>query len=825
MVLSSNMITRVGILIAVTVALGWMTLPIPNVELVTASVFLAGYWCGPLWGVVVGILGEGLFSLSNPYGIPLPQLLIAQCIGMALAGFTGGWLASRWKHKLPPKHIVILGTIGLVITLMFDILTTLSFPLTLGVSLADIWKVLIMGIPFTAVHAVSNVAVFAIVVRLILSRLPRLTPARSIIIAIALLAVANQSLRAQNITDLQPPALPDSQKVEIIDSLEVDSLALDTLTALIEYLPDLPPMEQLLAPGPGEDPMNLDNHIDRVQFLEPGIEDIGDVLRYLPGTYPYDMATFGAYAGIWMRGQTPRKTTYSLDGRVLNHRRNGMADLNEITVEEIEKVFTEPGVPDPHPPSTGGDIGFRSYLPMRDVPFSRVALRAGYYGFTTVDFHIAQRFYGNWSANLVGQIGYFEDKGDSTDVESAHFRAHLTHKPTPLWSGRISYYHYRAKNQIPYPSGHHKSVRNDLILSVARRLKPAGQTRLEFQSWITDIHQNDLDVFHESEARLGGQLRAVAPVCSTGSAWVGLFAEGWEIEAENDPSEQDVEIRAFGGATVPITSGLTASSSVLYAVYDSGIDEPAASTAITLYPLSWIKLTGSGEWSFRAPSYFESFGHGRLSLRDDLVEPALRLALGDTLIPPSELCPERSQTFSGEVTLSLPWSFRLSFGAFRIELSDPIVYRQIEYGHIQAQNGATTAWQGSHVACQWTVWDSLELTGTWNFNDAIDDPDAIVPQHSGWTALTYRRTFFQGDLRMIGRIEGKYWGERTLTRSLRTYTAPEAKVFNFRISATIKDVTLFWGMNNMASERYQLLGGYPMIHREDIFGVRWNFLD
>ena len=123
------------------------------------------------------------------------------------------------------------------------------------------------------------------------------------------------------------------------------------------------------------------------------------------------------------------------------------------------------------------------------------------------------------------------------------------------------------------------------------------------------------------------------------------------------------------------------------------------------------------------------------------------------------------------------------------------------------------------------MWDSLELSGSWSVNDAIDDPDNTVPGESGWAAITYRHTYFKDDLRVLGRVEGVYWGERTLNKHLRSYTVPEVTVINFRISATIKDVTMFWGMNNLLSEEYELLGGFPMIHREEVYGIRWNFLD
>ena len=123
MVIPSKMVPRIGVLVAVTVVMGWLTLYIPNVELVTASVFLAGYWCGPWWGMIVGFLGEGLFSLTNPYGMPLPPLLIAQCIGMTLAGLAGGWVKKHLRQDHKFQYMFTLAVIGLVVTFVFDVIT------------------------------------------------------------------------------------------------------------------------------------------------------------------------------------------------------------------------------------------------------------------------------------------------------------------------------------------------------------------------------------------------------------------------------------------------------------------------------------------------------------------------------------------------------------------------------------------------------------------------------------------------------------------------------------------------------------------------------
>jgi hypothetical protein len=575
----------------------------------------------------------------------------------------------------------------------------------------------------------------------------------------------------------------------------------------------------------GIDSTQFERQVNRAQILEWGIEDIGDAVRYFPGTYPFDMATFGAFSGVWIQGQSPRRTEISLDGRVLNTRRNGMVNLNEITVEEINQMFLYPTSNSQNPPSTGGIIGFQSYLPITETPMSRIAVRSGYYGFTTVDYHVAQKIYGDWVTNLVGEMGYFEDRGDNTQVESVHFRAHITHKPTPLWAGRLSYYHYRGKNESPFPVSHHKEVRNDLVLSLVRRLKPSAEPRLEFQGWVTDIHQNDAEIFHESERRAGVELRTVTPVCSTGSVWVGAFGEGWEIANENNPTVGDNEFRLFTGVSIPIAKSLSARPNLLYSVYKSDVKEPAGSMSIGYQPTSWINLTGTGEWAFRAPSYFERWGGGQLDIREDLVEPMLLYNHYETVGSSPGIEPERSRTFSAEASLRLPSNLQMSIGGYQKELTNPIVFHTVMDGGLMAYNGEATKWQGGYIACQWLVWDSLEISGMGNWNRIMEDPNSLVPEKSGWSALTYRHTYFYNELRMLGRVEGVYWGERNGVTYRRSYIMPEVIVVNYRISGTIKDFTLYWGMNNLFSKNYELLAGFPMVHREEIFGIRWNFLD
>jgi energy-coupling factor transport system substrate-specific component len=158
---------------ALGVTLGYLFLTVPNVELVTATVFISGFILGPATGVVVGAVTELIFSALNPMGMPMPNLLIAQIFGMALVGFVGGFLRKReWYKKSVVKQAIIFALAGFLVTLVFDVLTTFSFSIVMAEG--DMRKILssfIFGMSFYAIHLVVNTALFATFVPLVISRL------------------------------------------------------------------------------------------------------------------------------------------------------------------------------------------------------------------------------------------------------------------------------------------------------------------------------------------------------------------------------------------------------------------------------------------------------------------------------------------------------------------------------------------------------------------------------------------------------------------------------------------------------------------------------
>jgi hypothetical protein len=154
---------RIGLWSSAVVAVGYLfkLIVIPNVEGVTLTIALSGATLGFRAGIAVGIIGEALFSLFNPWGPPGFFLLLAQVVSMAtvggLAGALSGVLSSS---KLPTR--LLWGSFGLVMSLWFDLLTTASFPLLAGMEGVPMATIMIAQIPFTLIKMTVNAVLFTI---------------------------------------------------------------------------------------------------------------------------------------------------------------------------------------------------------------------------------------------------------------------------------------------------------------------------------------------------------------------------------------------------------------------------------------------------------------------------------------------------------------------------------------------------------------------------------------------------------------------------------------------------------------------------------------
>jgi uncharacterized membrane protein len=170
---TTKKICLMALFVSAGVSLGFALAQLPNVELVTATIFLSGYFLGIKEGILVGILTEALYSLLSPYGLAAPPLFLAQIVSMGAAGAAGA-LFHQHQSKIKINGSIQLGIIGFGVTLLFAVLTTLSFVLLIEFSIHRLIGSFFYGLGFYITHLATNTLIFALLIPVIIKGLDKL---------------------------------------------------------------------------------------------------------------------------------------------------------------------------------------------------------------------------------------------------------------------------------------------------------------------------------------------------------------------------------------------------------------------------------------------------------------------------------------------------------------------------------------------------------------------------------------------------------------------------------------------------------------------------
>ena len=162
-----NNLVKAAIFSALAIGLGYAFLFVPNIEFMTVIIFISGLSLGVKTGMLVGGTSMFIFSAMNPIGSGLgfPPLLIGQVLSMIIIGMIGGLLNRLFDSNNHLRfRIILAGLCGLGCALLYDIITTIAYPISVGYGFKQTIGYAISGILFTFIHQVSNIIIFSIVI-------------------------------------------------------------------------------------------------------------------------------------------------------------------------------------------------------------------------------------------------------------------------------------------------------------------------------------------------------------------------------------------------------------------------------------------------------------------------------------------------------------------------------------------------------------------------------------------------------------------------------------------------------------------------------------
>lgn len=177
--MSMNQNTKIALhslFISLGVVLGFSLAHLPNIELVTATIFISGYLLGWRSGLMIGLLTEAIYSMLSPYGLASIPIFLGQTLAMGLTGACGGWMAVLAPLK-GWLSFIKTGIAGLLLSIHFALLTTLGYVFFAGITREVILTSIITGLGFYITHFISNFLIFTLLVPGVILSLKKLMKA------------------------------------------------------------------------------------------------------------------------------------------------------------------------------------------------------------------------------------------------------------------------------------------------------------------------------------------------------------------------------------------------------------------------------------------------------------------------------------------------------------------------------------------------------------------------------------------------------------------------------------------------------------------------
>jgi len=570
-----------------------------------------------------------------------------------------------------------------------------------------------------------------------------------------------------------------------------DSLAPDSLSRVIVLPPPLA--------------LTLRNEA----LLEFDKEEFGDWVRLLPGYYPLDRAGYASADRGLMLGAFPTMELY-FRGRRLEDHLLGAPELGWVPPEALASVTFAPlplGAP-------GAQIVTDLLLLDPTPPASRISVRDGFYGLGTVDFDLTQKITPAVTLNGGGRVATFGGRLPNNEGYGLNLRAETVFETSPgLW-GWGGVMQNRLNSQVPFTEVDHNRVRYDGDLALNWR----GLTGHLYGFQQRETYGPGNDAWHEGGLILRGR-RQYAGVDAALEARAALAR--WRLKG------QAWSNTSFGGARADLqyrpVRWLAAQAHLGLELSDEFA--PAAKLGASLEAPADrpVRLFAAAARHQRFPSRFElqaDYAPGEHFLPYD---PAFYQFPELAILGQPGLTNETYTTAQAGVRLESA-ALRSSVALFRQQVDDPIRWRA-EGDGLRAYNAAQEERDGVLGWAQLFLPYRLEFgaTGSWVPRD--EEEQSLYPEVIAHAWGQYSQPLFENHLVMRLRVWEDYWGVRQFPVPGGWDEEAGDFILSARISASLLGVHLFWGVNNILDRKYELVPGLPLMHKEEVWGVVWNFRD
>jgi hypothetical protein len=559
-------------------------------------------------------------------------------------------------------------------------------------------------------------------------------------------------------------------------------------------------------------------------FLNTSYEDASDFLRKFPGMYPMDYGTLGAPIVFHPWNLHPWQIRVERDGIPQNRISDGIYESNLQPVSELDSMnyYFLSGV-------AAGRVLMKTRAIPVDTPVTEFQIREGYYGYGTVDFSHGQRVYRRSSIEVTGRLAWYNGLRERTASRVNRVRGRFGFNVSNRWRANLTYAGSHIDSEFPLTTVDPYLEREEGIAEISERDSARSSLSPSIQIFARRDREDWGDAFRMKETVTGWNIecRAERPNHSFRFRQLTMLANlsypqaklGHEIFAEVS-AEDSVRFPLGDIAFRGSMHQASRTADRIRPLYDAGI-------AIRTLDYKSVSLHGGLHYLESTPPILWLNGSYPLSARPLLVDSTFA-DINRYYGTASPTATSRGVDRFLKSDFGVRWQRNRAFFDVAIHSIDPLGDFQNQFvaadtltSLVYVRDVSRESQLGLSGMSVLPLIYELRLDSWWfaqlnpaSLNEKVDT--------RGYTRLYFEKAFFKSPLTVRSHISYEYIGQRLTFSDKGTATLGPSYLVGFRISASIRGVTLVWGTENFFKESYDILPGYRMIGKEEYLAFMWK---
>lgn len=585
-------------------------------------------------------------------------------------------------------------------------------------------------------------------------------------------------------------------------------------------------------------PVNV-SVITREEIAESGAQNVGEVLKNRLGVEVRRYGTLGAPSYIGLRGCSAYQTLVMVDGRSVNSISDGIADLSQFPVDNIERIEVVRG-----PASAlyganalGGVVNIITREAKQEKVTVDVNVGLGSFGtqisrlnFATKNtniktyFTVSKNTSEGWrenseydSYNFTGRLAYDARKPGIFELRGGYHKGKLglpgvNYKLDPITWQRILLDEKEASD----PNHNQEDEKEYAVLEYSNR---GENSKLLLRAYGSNDQRRDRnpdeprDDLHENITQgVETQLDTLYGITLGMDVHQDKYRQRNEINSRNIISEKTLNESIFLQETLSFKP-VTAMLGVRFDHHSVYGGQTNPSFSLVYQPRESLKLSFTLRRGFRAPTFC------------DLYQPYTDFGIYKAQGNP-DLKPEKAWAYDLGFEHQLGNLLLGRVTLFRTNIEDLIEWAMNPSSIWTPSNVAEAYTQGVEVEFIHQIMpgfsQSINYTYLHSAGKRKGDNKYEIAPYKPHNRLNYRINY-SSDLGLRISLGAEYVSEQWSDRGKTGDRLPDYFLLNVRIAQRIRNLEAYISFDNILDKKYQTVFGYPMPGRKIIAGISWKF--